>query len=156
MTKQLTKIDYGNLYAEIVTIPELLNRLGALRADAQARLAEEQLKLSIRSAQLAEYYRKDLVSHTTDSKGNPKVKEPTQPMVDNHVRLDPARYNMKKKVIRYQKEYDYVDALYWAAKSKSDKLDKISEKMNLSPEQFAANISTGVFNTVEIQVFNNQ
>lgn len=127
----LTQIDYTNIYAELITISSLLNRVGIWKAQAENGYSSSKLEAEIYEAKQAAYYRKDLKRVDGD-----KVKWPTIKEVDTAVSLDEVVQNHRKKVIRMRKEADYMDALYWAVKDKAKKLDRISERMNLTPEDF--------------------
>lgn len=151
---ELTTIDWTNLYAEIVTIPALMNRVGLWKAEAENQYSSFKLECDIYSAKQAEYYRKTLVTRSTDTKGNPKVKYPTKDQVDNAVLLDSGVVLKRKKLIRLKKEADYMDALYWAVKSKEMKINRISENMGLSPEEFEKELVEGKFNGVIVRVKN--
>ena len=85
----------------------------------------------------------------TDSKGNPKIAKPTVQELDNAVIKDPAIQNLRKRHIRIEKEYKYIDSLYWAVKSKDDKLNKITQ--HLIPKDFEEEIIEGVINGVMIK-----
>jgi len=145
------KIDYHNLFAEIITIPVMMNRIGMWKAQSENDYALARLARDINAAKLGEQYRRKLMGK--DSKGNPKM--PTKDQVDNAVLLDDE---MSKKIkghhhrcIRLQKEAAYMDSLYWAVKSKEMKLNRISDSMNLIPEEFEKNIVEGKWNGILIK-----
>ena len=148
-TYDLTSIDYHNILGEILTFSVVMNRIGNLQADMDEIVEELKFDIEIKEASLSEYYRKELTKKTTDSKGNDKIKEPTIPEVKNAVLLDKAFDNLKRKLFRIQKEKKYIEALYWAIKSKDDKLNKLSEK--LRPEEFEKEILEDTINDVIIK-----
>lgn len=143
---ELTAIDYSNLYNELLTIPTLMNRVGILKADADNRYAQEKLSLAIYEATQEERYRKELVTRSGD-----KVKPATVSQLANAVTLDQGVQLRRKKLIRLAKEAAYMDSLYWAVKSKEQKLNKIGEKMPLTPEDFEREITEGVWNGILIK-----
>jgi len=48
-----------------------------------------------------------------------------------------------------RRDRDYVNTLYWSAKSKDNKLDKMTDK--LRPEEFQSEILDGTINGVVIK-----
>lgn len=149
---ELTVIDYNNLFAEIITIPALMNRVGLWKAESEAAYAECKLDINIYEAQTAEYFRRKLVTLETDTKGKSKKKYPTKDEVDNSVMLDEQVQLRKKKLIRLQKEVAMMDSLYWAVKSKEMKLNKLIESANIVPEDFVGELVTKKWNGVLIKV----
>ena len=141
---QLTKIDYSNLYAELITVSSLMNRVGMWKAEADNALGEARLQRNIKMAQLGEHYRKIL-------KDKPGVSRVTKDMVDNAITLDISYQDSQKIRLRKGKEAGYLDSLYWAIKSKEGKLNRIGEKMNLSPEEFEKHIVEGTWNGILIK-----
>lgn len=152
---QLTQIDYNNLYAEIITIPALMNRVGMWKAEAENNYSVNKLDREIYKAQRAEHYRKELARTTYNSKNNKIVKYPTKDQVDNGVVMDQGVQLREKKVLRLKKEAEYIDALYWAIKSKEMKLNRISENMGFAPEDFEKELVEGKFNSITIKVKQN-
>lgn len=148
---RITTIDYQNLFAEIVTISVLLNRVGIMRADAESLMLSSKLQVAITKASVGENYRKSNIKQTTDAKGNTKSKAPTVQEIDNAVTLDEAVQQAEYAYIKANKEFQYMDSLYWAVKTKSDKIDKISSKMELAPEEFEKNIIEGEWNSILIR-----
>lgn len=115
---ELLKIDYSNLIGEIVTFPVIVNRFGLLLAECESKLSEAKLNLDVLEAKIKERLRKELV----DDKG----KSPTIDTLNNAMVQENSYQVMKKRVIEVQKTRDYVNSIYWAAKDKSEKLDKLS------------------------------
>lgn len=116
------KIDYSNIIGEIITFPIILNRLGILLADTEARVAEKKMSLEIMEAKLSEKYRNELFE---DNKKKPTVDE-----VKNAVILDKIYQGFRKSYIEAIKNKDYVNSIYWGAKDKSGKLDKLSTSIS--------------------------
>ena len=115
---ELLKIDYSNLIGEIVTFPVIVNRFGLLLAECESKLSEAKLNLDVLEAKIKERLRKELM----DDKG----KSPTIDTLNNAMVQENSYQVMKKRVIEVQKTRDYVNSIYWAAKDKSEKLDKLS------------------------------
>lgn len=148
---EVTRIDYNNLYAELVTIPTLINRSGQIKAEMESVVARAALDLALLEATVGDAFREASAKETTDSRGNPKMKYATGPEVVSAVDKDQSVFTQRSKLISSKKQLGYVEALYWAVKSKSDKLDRISAKMDLSPEEFERNIIEGTWNTLLIK-----
>lgn len=144
----LTQIDYNNIYAELITISSLLNRIGIWKAEADNAYALAKLDTDIYEAKQSEYYRKSLKRTERD-----KVKWPTKDEVANAVTLDESVQNRRKRVLRLKKESEYIDATYWAVKDKAKKLDKISEKMQLTPADFTRELITNKINGILIKAY---
>ena len=53
-------------------------------------------------------------------------KNPTVDALNNAVLLDKTYQAMRKKYIEVQKNRDYIQSVFWSAKDKSSKLDKLS------------------------------
>ena len=137
----ITKIDFENIVAEIVTISALLNKVALLKADVDNRFSLEKLELDIYEAGLKKMFRAKLVSDG---------KKFTIDEVDGLVLMDEGWQNRKKKLIRYQKDCDYLNSIYWSVKDKSDKLGNI--KNNLTPKEFVSEIIEGTVNTIMIKL----
>ena len=137
----LTRIDYENIVAEIVTISALLNKIANLKAEVDNRFALEKFDLDIYEAGLKKMFRS---KSTTDGK---KI---VQDEVDGLILMDEGFQNRKKKLIRYQKDCDYLNSAYWSIKDKSDKLNNI--KNNLTPKEFTSEILEGTVNGIMIKL----
>ena len=115
---ELLKIDYSNLIGEIVTFPVIVNRFGQLLAEAESKLSEAKLNLDVHEAKVKERLRVSLI----DEKG----KAPTVEALNNAMYQDSGYQAMRKRYIESQKMRDYMSSLFWSAKDKSAKLDKLS------------------------------
>lgn len=147
---ELTNTQYHNIVGEILTFPVIMNRVGNLKADMENLLSETKLDFDIFEATWQEKKRKELTFNEQDAKGNPKVNKPTKDEVENAVLMSPEYKVKKKNLFQVQKNLGYVESLYWAAKSKDDKLRAFSEK--LKPEEFEKDILEGSINGVMIKV----
>lgn len=117
---KLLKIDYGNLVAELVTFPVVVNRLGLLAADMDNEVNLAKLNLSMTEAKLKAQIRKELTA--SDEKG----KKPTISEVDDALTLNKVFVSKKKKYINKIRDKEYMYSIFFAAKDKSKKLDKLS------------------------------
>jgi len=119
---KLLKIDYGNLVAELITFPVILNKIGILDAEMSNELRLAKLNFEIRTAKLSNELREKLTDE--DEKG--KVKKPTVAELEDALTSNKVYIKYQKDYFESQKQKDYISSIYNAAKSKSDKLDKLS------------------------------
>ena len=139
----ILRIDYSNIMGEILTFPLMFNRIANLKAEQENIVSETKLDLEIFEAQLTEEYRKKL----TAGKDGGKV---TIAEVESAVKLD-KRYRTKKiHFFSVQKNYGYLDALYWGAQSKDTKLNRLSEK--LRPDEFEKELLEDTINGIMIKI----
>lgn len=119
---KILKIDYGNLLAEMITFPVVLNRLGLLAADMDNEFQQAKLDLLIYESKRKNELRDDMI--TSDEKG--KSKKPTIDEVESALYLDKVWKAKMVKKNRIEKEKEYMYSVYSSAKDKSNKLDKLS------------------------------
>ena len=136
----LLKIDYSNLIGEILTFPVLLNRIMNLKADMQSIVNEDEVDLDVLEAQLKEQKRKLLTSNGSKT---------TIAEVDAAVNMDASFIAKKKAHFAKQRNLGYLDALYWAAQSKSKLLEKISDKIR--PSEFEGELLSDTINGIQIK-----
>lgn len=137
----LLRIDYGNIMGEILTWPLMYNRISNLRAEQEYLVSQTKMDTDIFEAQLTEEHRKRL----TGSGNKFTVGE-----VESAVKMD-ARYSIKRKsLFQAQKNFAYLDSLYWSAQSKDQKLNKIIDKMR--PEEFEKELLEDTINGVMIKL----
>jgi len=139
----ITRIDYENIVAEIVTVSALMNKVANLKAEVDSRFTLEKLDVEIYEAGLKKMFRSQAV---TDGK------KLVQDELDGLILMDIGYQNRKKKLIRYQKDCDYLNSMYWSVKDKSDKLNNI--KNNLTPKEFTSEILEGTVNGIMIKLHN--
>lgn len=142
----LLKIDYSNLIGEIVTFPVLVNRFGKLLADMEHQVSEKKLNLDIFEAKVKERLRVQI----TESKGG---KAATVDEVNNAVVLDKSYQAIKKAYFETQKNKDYIQSIFWSAKDKSAKLDKLS--LSISAGEVTDYMLEGKVNNITIKKTRN-
>lgn len=148
-TDDLLKIDYANMMGEILTFPVLLNRIGSLRAEAMDIVANAKMDFAIFEAQLKDEKRRNGVRTQADAKGVEKQVRLTADEVESAVVTDPRWKVKKMDLLTKEKNFQYIDSLYWAAKSKDDKLNKLTH--SLKPEEFSQDILEGTINGILIK-----
>lgn len=142
--EDLLQIQLNDVVMDIITFPVIFNRIANIKAEADDLLRQVTLDQKIFEAQLYEKHKKVIVAL------NGKA---TEAAIEAAVVIDP-QYKIKKlHVFKVQKQADILDALYWSAKSKDQKLNAVSAK--LKPEEFEKEILEGTINSVMIKVKNN-
>ena len=138
----ILKIDYYNLIGELTTFPIILNKLGFLLAESEQQVSETKLNLEI------------IESKTKEKFKNSKTggKPPTVEDLKNYVTMDKTCIVFRKKLIQAQKTRDYMNSVYWSAKDKSSKLDKISLSFT---NEISDTLLEGKVNNVIIKRFKN-
>ena len=138
---ELTQIHYHNLMGELLTCSVAMNRIGNLLADYESLVSEAKLDISIYEAHRDEEERKEMINNN---------ERPTNEKVEMAVRRSPEWKVKKKQHIRLQKEWGYLNSLYWAMKSKDEKLNKLTDK--LRPEDFEKEIVEEKINGILIKL----
>lgn len=142
----VTKIDYSNLYGEIVTISALLNRIGILKADVDNAVDEMKLELSIFESQKRKKFIREALAI-----GN---KKPSESSLEDEINTDIEVIAMRKRLNELVRDARYVESVYWAVQSKDKKLSVLMK--GVTPEEFAENIVEGTINTFYIHKFNQK
>ena len=150
---ELTRIDFSNLFGEIVTVSALLNRIGILKAETEAAYSHKKLECDIYEANLAKQYRREANINSgkftiPDGTGETSIKL-TEESLKSAILLDIAYQNKKKGVIEAQKNLAFMDSLYWSIQSKDKKLSVIMKPT--TPEDFCHEIIEGSVNGILIK-----
>jgi len=140
---EITRIDYSNLYGEIVTISSLYNRVGILKADVDNQYEEYKLDCKMFESQM----RKRIISDRI-SLGD---KKPSDPTIESEIDGLPDVIKKRKRLAQLKRDCDYMTALYWAVQSKDKKLSVLMK--GVTPEEFAEGIVEGVVNSFYIKKF---
>lgn len=142
-TEHLLQIDYFNLLGEILTFPVLFNRIAVMKAEMANILSHSKLDFEIFEANLYKKKKTELEAATSSSRG-PSIKD-----IEMAVTSDPGYKVKKGAFFDLQKNFDYLEALYWSAQSKDVKLRTLSER--IKPEEFEKDIMEGTINGVMIK-----
>jgi len=142
---EICKIDYSNIYGEVVTCTALMNRVGIIRAEAESILKEKELLAKIEEARIKKDERRKAVS---DSR---KI---TEGGLEEMVMLDEGLQIMKKNVIKAQKDFSFIESLYWALSSKDKKLNNLIKE--ITPEEFEDRLIEGKVNGFIIKKFDKK
>lgn len=138
----LLKIDYSNLIGELITFPVIVNRFGNLLAEAESQVSEKKLSLEVYEAKLKERLR------ITLSESN-NGKAPSVDALNTAVTIDKGFQALRKSLIASQKTRDYINSIFWSAKDKSNKLDKLS--LSIQPGDLSDSVIEGRVNNVLIK-----
>lgn len=138
----LLKIDYSNLIGELITFPVIVNRFGNLLAEAESQVAEAKLNLEVFEAKTKEKLRTELAAENNG-------KAPTVEALNNAVVSNKAYQAMRKKYIEVQKTRDYINSIFWSAKDKSEKLNKLS--LTIQQGELTDSVIEGRVNNVLIK-----
>jgi hypothetical protein len=114
---RLLKIDYGNLVAELVTSPVILNKVGILAAEMSNELRLSKMNFKIREAKIQKQVRENLIE---------EGKKATVAEVEDGLITNKVYQKYQKEYYEVEKQKDYIDSIYNAIKDKSNKLDKLS------------------------------
>lgn len=115
----LLKIDYSNIIGELITFPVIVNRFGILLAEAESKVSETKLNLEVFEAKTKEKLRVELA----EANGG---KNPTVEALNNALLMNNAYQVMRKRLIEVQKTRDYINSIFWSAKDKTSKIEKLS------------------------------
>ncbi len=148
-TEDILRIDYSNIIGEMLTFPVIVNRIGILKSQMEASLREKKFEVDIYKANLAENLRKSLSKKDIGAGGLTKIKAPVKDSVDNAVTLDVGYQAKMRELFRVERNSQYVESLYWAVKSKDDKLRAIGG--HIVPKEFEKEIVDGVINGIKIK-----
>lgn len=143
-TDDITSIDYSNIIGELLTFPVVMNRIGLIRAEIHNVLSEKKLNVQIMNASLTKKYRNELRRNDGE-----KVKEATEKAIESSVTLDQGYQIALRNEVAAERNYNIVDALYWALKDKSGKLDALSHR--ITPQEFENEIIEGTVNGIMVK-----
>lgn len=115
----LLKIDYSNIIGELVTFPVIVNRFGILLAEAESKVSESKLNLEVFEAKTKERLRNELA----EANGG---KNPTVEALNNALLMNKSYQALRRQFIEIQKTRDYVNSIFWSAKDKTSKIEKLS------------------------------
>lgn len=145
----VTTIDYSNLYGEAVTISALLNKVGSWKSEYDRKVKEAKLCCDVYISRFKKDLRKKSVSNngkiTTDD-GEIKL---TEKVLDEMILLDDEYQTMQLELIELESKRDKLDVLWWALKSKDQKLNNILPKV--VPTDFVNEIVEGKVNSFLIK-----
>jgi len=137
---QLLTIDHSNLYGEAVTVPALMNQIGLMKAEQEKIYAEKKLELEVFESELRQRLRKEAV--TTSQKI-------TENGLNEMVSIDRGYQTKKKNVITAQHNFEVIESVWWAVKSKDTKLNNLIK--GVTPEELYNELIDGIVNNILIK-----
>lgn len=120
---KLLKIDYSNIFAEVLTFPVVVNRLGLMAAEMDNMVQQSKLDLRIFEAKQKAMIRMDF-----EEQG---VKRPTIDQIDDEFVSLKSYKKRAQEHYNVIKEKEFVYSAYLSAKDKSGKLDKLSMSLRI-------------------------
>lgn len=142
--EDVLRIDTNNIIGELLTFPVFFNRVGNLKGDIENVYSQKKMETDIIIGNLNKAHRQQLLADGSKA---------TVAEVESAVMNDPAWKEAKMALFEVKKQADFVDSLYWSAKSKDKKLEAFSAKIH--PEEFENSIQEGVINQVMIKYQRN-
>lgn len=137
---KLLTVEYSNLYGEAVTLPALMNQVGILKSQAENALTAKKLELEIFEAELRQRLRKEAAETSQ------KI---TEAGLNEMVSIDGGYKVTKKNVATAQYNFSIVESLWWAVKSKDQKLNNLVK--GVTPEELYRELIDGTINNILIK-----
>lgn len=139
-TESALNIDYANIIGELLTWSVYLNRMGIMKVNTEDafRVAGLQSKVAIATA--TKNIRTNMIANGTA--------KPTEKAIENELHSSQAYIDAKMTLFAAEKRVGIMDSVYWAAQSKSKKIEVLSAK--IKPEEFTENILEGKLNGIMI------
>lgn len=122
MVDRILFIDYSNIYAEIATLPVLMNKIGFLLSECENEVRLAELKLKRWKSKKREESRISYIK----LKGKFTIDQ-----VDDAVRIDPQYVLLNTAHIKLIKQRDDMNSLFWSLKGKQTTLENLSKSMNM-------------------------
>lgn len=135
---EILRIDPYNIFAEVITIPVLVNRMGVFVAQMRSYVKRKKLDLEVKEAEVRKLFRQKA------------EKKPTVQETEDHLAMDGAVRAAKLELIKLQEDLERLESYYESSKDKSFKLNNLSK--HLSPEEFDKEIIEGAINGVFIKL----
>lgn len=149
-TDEITKIQHHNIIGELLTCSAVMNRIGNVVAVAEEQLSEAKLDKEIFYAKQYAIVAKAGTTSYENTKGRKVVEVPSTNKIEPVIKATPEYAAKTREVIRLQKQRDIINSLYWAVKSKDDKLNRLTDKIR--PEEFEKEIVDSEINGIIIRV----
>ena len=149
----LTKIDSSNIFGEHVTMSAAVNRIGLLKSEVEAIMAESKLSYKLYEGQFKAKLRKQAANNGgffTMRVENDDVKvKLTESALSSSFEIDDDWLKLKKEFIQAEKNFNQLDTLYWACQDKSKKLNGLVN--GTTPSDYVGGMIEGKVNGILIQ-----
>lgn len=149
----LTKIDTSNLFGEAVTISAAVNRIGLLKAEVGALMAETKLEYKLYEGNFKADLRRQAASNSgfymmrVDNE-DVKVKL-SETGLATCFETDPKWLELKRSFITAERNFSALESLYWATQDKCRKLNGLIS--GTTPADFIDGIIEGKINGILIK-----
>lgn len=151
---ELTKIDPTNIFGEATTISAAVNRIGLMKAEVEARMAEKKLAYKMYEGDFIAKKRKEAANNSGfyfTRVGNEDVKvKATQGALDTCFETDEGWKKAKLEFIKAEKNFNALSSLYWACQDKARKLNGLAS--GVTPQEFVEGLVQGKVNGFFIEV----
>tara|TARA_R110002049_G_scaffold98782_1_gene240628 strand:- start:122 stop:658 length:537 start_codon:yes stop_codon:yes gene_type:complete len=146
----LTIIDTSNIFGEAVTISAAVNRIGLLKSEVEAKMAETKLEYKIYEGTFKAKLRKQAANNGnfyTIRVDNEDVKiKLSETSLSSAFETDQQWIKLKHNFITAEKNFNALSSLYWACQDKSRKLNGLTN--GTTPEEFVAGMIEGKVNGI--------
>lgn len=146
----LTIIDTSNIFGEAVTISAAVNRIGLLKSEVEAKMAEAKLEYKIYEGSFKAKLRRQAANNGnfyTIRVENEDVKiKLSETSLASSFETDARWIELKKAFITAEKNFNALSSLYWACQDKSRKLNGLTN--GTTPEEFVAGMIEGKVNGI--------
>lgn len=148
----LTIIDTSNIFGEAVTISAAVNRIGLLKSEVEAKMAEAKLEYKIYEGTFKAKLRRQAVANSgffTIRVDNEDVRvKLSETSLSSSFETDPKWIELKKEFITAEKNFNALSSLYWACQDKSRKLNGLTN--GTTPQEFVEGMIEGKVNGILI------
>jgi hypothetical protein len=149
----LTKIDTSNIFGEHTTMSAAVARIGLLKSEVEARMAEAKLEYKLYEGTFKSELRRQAAGNSNKYKirvGNEDVEvKLTESSLNTSFETDAGWIELKKAYITAEKNFNALDVLYWACQDKSRKLNGLVN--GTTPEDYIAGMISGKINGILIK-----
>jgi hypothetical protein len=149
----LTKIDTSNIFGEAVTISAAVNRIGLLKSEVEARVAECKLEYKIYEGN----FKAGLRKQASQNRGLYKIRvdnddieiKASEASLSTSFETDEQWIKLQRNYIDALRNFSALDSLYWACQDKSRKLNGLVN--GTTPEEFVEGMIEGKVNGILIK-----
>ncbi len=149
----LTIINTGNIYGEMVTMSPAVNQIGLLRAEVEKTVADSKLELKFYEGKFKEKLRKQAANNSgyyTIRVDNEDVRvKISEKALESSFETDKQWYELKQAHITAERNFNALSALYWACQDKCRKLNALVA--GTTPQEFVNGIVAGKLNGILIE-----
>lgn len=142
---EVTTINYSNLYGEAVTISALLNKVGMWKAEYERKAKEAKLYCDVFVSQLKKKYRKEALRNHGQVSVDSEAVKLTEKGLDEIILLNEEYQRAVLDQIELESKRDKLDSLFWAIRSKDQKLNNLLPKV--VPKEFFQELVEGKINS---------